>query len=68
MAYRLATIDGDDGYAVLSRNTVTSLAHRGTVPYRRLDKNNFVQLEDTTIKTERVCSMRNEGESCITAV
>ncbi len=43
---------------VLSRNTVTSLAHRGTVPHRRLDcffyinKNNFVQLEDTKIKTE----------------
>ncbi len=36
MAYRLAVIDGDDGYAVLSRNTVTSLAHRGTVPNRRL--------------------------------
>ncbi len=48
---------------VLSRNTVTLLAHRGTVPHRRLDffysnKNNFVQLEDTTIKTERGCSMQ----------
>ncbi len=45
---------------VLSRNTVTSLAHRGTVPHRRLDffysnKNYFVQLEDTTIKTELKC-------------
>ncbi len=55
----LAAIDGDDGYAVLSRNTVTSLAHRGTVHHRRLDrffysyKNYFVQLEDTKIKTER---------------
>ncbi len=52
---------------VLSRNTVTSLAHRGTVPHRLLDfinsnTNNFVKLEDTTIKTERSCSMqRNEG-------
>ncbi len=43
---------------VLSRNTVTSLAHRGTVPHSRLDcfysyKNKFVQIEDTKIKTER---------------
>ncbi len=43
---------------VLSHNTVTSLAHRGIVPHRRLDffysnTNYFVQLEDTTIKTER---------------
>ncbi len=48
---------------VLSRNTVTSLAHRGTVPHRRLDffysnTNNLVQLEDTTIKIERGCSMQ----------
>ncbi len=48
---------------VLSHNTVTSLAHRGTVPHRRLDffysnENNLVQLEDTTIKTERCCSMQ----------
>ncbi len=49
---------------VLSRNTVTSLAHHGTVPHRRLElffyskKNNSVQLEDTKIKTERVCSMQ----------
>ncbi len=48
---------------VLSRNTVTSLAHRGTVPHRRLDffysyNNYLVQLEDTAIKTERCCSMR----------
>ncbi len=39
---------------VLSRNTVTSLAHRGTVPHRRLDSfysntNKFVQIEDTKI-------------------
>ncbi len=45
---------------VLSLNTVTSPAHRGTVPHRHLDlfysnKNDFVQLEDTTIKTERGC-------------
>ncbi len=43
---------------VLSRNTVTLLAHRGTVPHSRLDcfysyKNKFVQIEDTKIKTER---------------
>ncbi len=49
---------------VLSRNTVTPLARRGTVPHRHLDcffyssKNYFVQLEDTTIKTERSCSMQ----------
>ncbi len=41
-----------------------SLAHRGTVPHRRLDcfysnKNKFVQLEDTTIKTEHSCSMQH---------
>ncbi len=46
---------------LLSRNTFTSLAHRGTVPHRRLDSfysntNKFVQLEDTTIKTECGCS------------
>ncbi len=40
-----------------------SLAHRGTVPHRRLDffynNNNYlIQLEDTTIKTERGCSMQ----------
>ncbi len=49
---------------VLSRNTATLLAHRGTVPHRQLDfsfysnKNNFVHLEDTTIQTERCCSMQ----------
>ncbi len=45
---------------LLSRNTVTSLAHCGTVPHLRLDcfysnKNKFVQIEDTQIKTERGC-------------
>ncbi len=53
---------------VLSRNTVTSLAHRGTVPHRRLDcfysnKNKFVQIEDTKIKTERGCSTHRTNES-----
>ncbi len=54
---------------VLSRNTVTSLAHRGTVPHRRLDcffysnKNNLVQLEETKIKTERVCSMQRTEQT-----
>ncbi len=50
---------------VLSHNTVTSLARRGTVPQRHLDffffysnTNYFVQLEDTKIKTERNCSMQ----------
>ncbi len=48
---------------VLSLNTVTSPAHRGTVPHRRLDffysnKNDLVQLEDTAIKTERCYSMQ----------
>ncbi len=49
---------------VLSRNTVTSLAHRGTVPHHRFDffyfflLNYFVQLEDTKIKTEHGCSMQ----------
>ncbi len=42
---------------------LSSLAYRGTVSHRRLDffysnTNNLVQLEDTTIKTERVCSMQ----------
>ncbi len=56
---------------VLSRNTVTSLAHRGTVPHRRLDfffysnKNYFVQLEDTKIKTERVCSMQRTEQTTV---
>ncbi len=53
---------------VLSSNTVTSLAHRGTVPHRRLDfinsnKNHFVQLEDTTIKTEHGCSMQRTEQT-----
>ncbi len=53
-------IDGDDVIPVLSRNTVTSLAHHGTVPHRPLDcfysnTNKFVQIEDTKIKTERGC-------------
>ncbi len=48
---------------VLSRNTVMSLAHRGTVSHRRLDffysnTNNLVHLEDTAIKTEPCCSMQ----------
>ncbi len=55
---RLAAIDGDDGY------TGVKPQHRYvTHPpwHRRLDffysnTNNFVQLEDTTIKTERGCS------------
>ncbi len=34
MCLRLAAIDV---MTVISRNTVTSLAHRGTVPHRRLD-------------------------------
>ncbi len=47
---------------VLSHNTVTSLAHVISF-HRRLDffysnTNNFVQLEDTTIKTERCCLMQ----------
>ncbi len=57
---RLAEIDGDDGY------TGFKPQHRYvTCPpwHRRLDffysnKNNFVLLEDTTIKTERCCSMQ----------
>ncbi len=60
---------------VLSRNTVTSLAHHGTVPHLRLDcfysnKNKFVQIEDTKIKMNAAakCSAPNERESCITAV
>ncbi len=54
---------------VLSRNTVTSLVHRGTVPHRRFDfffysnKNYFVQLEDTKIKTECVCSMKRTEQT-----
>ncbi len=60
VASRLATIDGVGGD---TGNTVTSLAHRGTVPHRSLDffysnTNHVVQLEDTTIKTERSCSMQ----------
>ncbi len=57
---------------VLSRYT-TWCPYCGTIPHRRLDffnynKNNLVKLEDTTIKTERGCSMqRTEREPCITA-
>ncbi len=59
----IAAIDSDGGYTGVKPNTVTSLAHRGTVPHRRLDffysnTNNFVLLEDTTVKTERGCSMQ----------
>ncbi len=48
---------------VLSRNTVTSHAHRGTIPHRRLDcfysnTNKFVQIEDTKIKAEHGCEMQ----------
>ncbi len=56
---------------VLSHNTVTSLAHRGTVPHRCLDffliviTNNFVQLEDTKIKTERGCSMQRTEQTTV---
>ncbi len=56
-------IYGDDVIPVLSPNTIMSLAHRGTLPHLCLDcfysnKNKFVQLEDTTIKT---CSSRMFG-------
>ncbi len=46
----------------LSRNTVTSLAHRGLFSdyFFYSKKNNLVQLEDPTVKAER--------ESSITAV
>ncbi len=55
---------------VLSHNTVTSLAHRGTVPHCRFDffysnKNNLVQLEDTKIKTERGCSMQRTEQTTV---
>ncbi len=50
-------IDGDGGFTGVK---TPSLAHRGTVPHRRLDFINsntiyFVQLQDTTIQTERCC-------------
>ncbi len=59
---RLAAIDGVGGY------TDVKPQHRyATYPprHRRLDffysnTNNFVQLEDTTIKTERSCSMQHQ--------
>ncbi len=56
-------IDGVGSDTGVIHNTVTSLALRGTVPHRRLDffysnTNYLVQLEDTTIKTERSCSMQ----------
>ncbi len=57
---------------VLCRNTVTSLANRGTIFHRRLDwffflsnKNYFVQSEDTQIKTERVCSMQRTEQTTV---
>ncbi len=47
-----------------------SLAHRGTIPHRHLDffysnKNHFVQLEDTTIKTERGCTMHHTERTTV---
>ncbi len=56
---RLAAIDG-----------VTSLAHRSTIPHRHFDffysnKNHLVQLEDTTIKTERGCSMQRTERTTV---
>ncbi len=55
---------------VLSRNTVTSLAHRGTVPQRPLDCffiviKIIVQLEGTKIKAERVCSMQRTEQPTV---
>ncbi len=58
---RPAAIDGDDGYAVLSRNNLyvtCSPWHRPPTVFRVsffiVIKNNFVQLEDTKIKTTRL--------------
>ncbi len=56
---------------VLNRNTITTLAHRGTVPHCRLDcffysnKNYSVQLEDTKIKTEHICSMQRTEQMTV---
>ncbi len=51
------------GYELLHLSSRLAAIDGGTVPHRRLDffysnTNNFVQLEDTTIKTERCCSMQ----------
>ncbi len=59
---RLAAIDGDDGYTGVKpqhRYVTCPPWHRPTPSFRFFysNKNNLVQLEDTTVKTERVCSM-----------
>ncbi len=74
----LATIDGDDGYTGVKpqhRYVTCSPWHRPPPLFRFFfysNKNNFVQLEDTKIKTECWCSMQrnapNRQQSCITAV
>ncbi len=60
LSCRLAAIDGDDGYTGVKPQHcyITCPPWR---PHRCFDffysnTNNFVQLEDTTIKTERCCS------------
>ncbi len=68
---RLVAINCDGGYTGVKpqhSHVTCPLAHRGTVPHRRLDfiysnKNNFVQLEDTTIKTECRCSMQRTEQT-----
>ncbi len=61
--FRLAAIDGDDGYTGVKpqhRYVTCPTWHHPTPSFRFFfsNKNTFVQLEDTTIKTERACSMQ----------
>ncbi len=57
---RLATIDSDDGYTGVKpqhRYVTRPPRHRPT-DFFYSNTNYFVQFEDTTIQTERVCSMQ----------
>ncbi len=61
---RLAAIDGvggDTGVKPQHRYVTCPLRHRPTLSFRFFfysNKNYFVQLEDTTVKTERSCSLQ----------
>ncbi len=52
------------------KSTCNSAGNNGTVPHRRIyffysDTNHFIQLEDTTIKTERGCSIQRTEQTTV---
>ncbi len=71
MCGRLAAIDGDDSYTSVKpqhRYVTCPAWHRPSPSYRfffNSNKNYFVQLEDTKIKTERVCSMQRTEQTTV---